>query len=130
MSRIGRLPVPVPSGVDVTIDGSNLTVKGPKGQLALDVGAGLGQVGDPVDRDQPLELGADLVDHRRRPVGDDGDPAERVAFRDVGHGQAVDVVAAGGEQPGDLGKDPGLVVDHDGQDVAFRHLLADLHGST
>ncbi|SOC55789.1 50S ribosomal protein L6 [Ornithinimicrobium cerasi] len=37
MSRIGRLPVPVPSGVDVTIDGSNLTVKGPKGQLALDV---------------------------------------------------------------------------------------------
>ena len=37
MSRIGRLPVTVPSGVDVTIDGSNLTVKGPKGQLALDV---------------------------------------------------------------------------------------------
>jgi large subunit ribosomal protein L6 len=37
MSRIGRLPVTVPSGVDVTIDGSNLTVKGPKGQLALAV---------------------------------------------------------------------------------------------
>ena len=34
MSRIGRLPVPVPSGVDVTIDGRNVTVKGPKGQLA------------------------------------------------------------------------------------------------
>ena len=33
MSRIGRLPVPVPSGVDVTIDGSNVTVKGPKGTL-------------------------------------------------------------------------------------------------
>ena len=37
MSRIGRLPVTVPSGVDVTIDGSNVTVKGPKGQLALAV---------------------------------------------------------------------------------------------
>ena len=33
MSRIGRLPVPVPSGVDVTIDGSHVTVKGPKGTL-------------------------------------------------------------------------------------------------
>jgi large subunit ribosomal protein L6 len=35
MSRIGRLPVPVPAGVDVTIDGQAVTVKGPKGQLAL-----------------------------------------------------------------------------------------------
>ena len=34
MSRIGRLPVTVPSGVDVTIDGQSVTVKGPKGQLA------------------------------------------------------------------------------------------------
>jgi large subunit ribosomal protein L6 len=33
MSRIGRLPIPVPSGVDVTIDGSQVTVKGPKGSL-------------------------------------------------------------------------------------------------
>ena len=34
MSRIGRLPVPVPSTVDVTIDGRQLTVKGPKGTLS------------------------------------------------------------------------------------------------
>ncbi|GAA3142819.1 large subunit ribosomal protein L6 [Kribbella aluminosa] len=34
MSRIGKLPVTVPSGVDVTIDGQTVTVKGPKGQLA------------------------------------------------------------------------------------------------
>ena len=34
MSRIGRLPVTVPTGVEVTVDGSNVTVKGPKGQLA------------------------------------------------------------------------------------------------
>ena len=31
MSRIGKLPIPVPSGVDVTIDGQNVSVKGPKG---------------------------------------------------------------------------------------------------
>ena len=31
MSRIGRLPVPVPAGVDVTINGQDITVKGPKG---------------------------------------------------------------------------------------------------
>ncbi len=37
MSRIGRLPVTVPSGVDVTIDGRAVTVKGPKGQLSLTV---------------------------------------------------------------------------------------------
>ena len=33
MSRIGKLPVPVPSGVDVAIDGQTVTVKGPKGSL-------------------------------------------------------------------------------------------------
>jgi large subunit ribosomal protein L6 len=33
MSRIGRLPIPVPSGVEVSIDGQHVTVKGPKGQL-------------------------------------------------------------------------------------------------
>ena len=37
MSRIGRLPVPVPSGVEVTIEGQDVSVKGPKGQLALTV---------------------------------------------------------------------------------------------
>ncbi len=34
MSRIGRLPITVPSGVDVAIEGQDVTVKGPKGQLA------------------------------------------------------------------------------------------------
>jgi large subunit ribosomal protein L6 len=37
MSRIGRSPIPVPAGVDVTIDDRHITVKGPKGQLELDV---------------------------------------------------------------------------------------------
>jgi large subunit ribosomal protein L6 len=34
MSRIGKYPVPVPSGVEVTIDGQQITVKGPKGTLS------------------------------------------------------------------------------------------------
>ena len=34
MSRIGRLPITVPATVDVTIDGRQLTVKGPKGTLS------------------------------------------------------------------------------------------------
>jgi len=34
MSRIGRLPIPVPAGVDVTIDGRRVTVTGPKGSLS------------------------------------------------------------------------------------------------
>ena len=34
MSRIGRMPITIPSGVEVTIDGSNVTVKGPKGSLS------------------------------------------------------------------------------------------------
>ncbi|MDO8484557.1 MAG: 50S ribosomal protein L6 [Candidatus Limnocylindrales bacterium] len=34
MSRIGRLPITVPSGVDVTIDGRTVTVRGPKGSLS------------------------------------------------------------------------------------------------
>jgi large subunit ribosomal protein L6 len=34
VSRIGKLPITVPSGVDVTIDGRTVTVKGPKGTLS------------------------------------------------------------------------------------------------
>jgi large subunit ribosomal protein L6 len=36
MSRIGKMPIPVPSGVEVTIDGGHVTVKGPKGTLEHD----------------------------------------------------------------------------------------------
>jgi large subunit ribosomal protein L6 len=34
MSRIGKLPIPVPSGVDVAIEGQTITVKGPRGTLS------------------------------------------------------------------------------------------------
>ena len=39
MSRIGKLPIPVPAGVDVTIDGRTVAVKGPKGTLSHTVAA-------------------------------------------------------------------------------------------
>lgn len=37
MSRIGKIPVTVPAGVDVTIEGQNVAVKGPKGNLSLTI---------------------------------------------------------------------------------------------
>lgn len=37
MSRIGRMPIPVPAGVKVTIDGNLVTVKGPKGELTREL---------------------------------------------------------------------------------------------
>ena len=37
MSRIGRMPITVPSGVEVTIAGQSVAVKGPKGSLTLNV---------------------------------------------------------------------------------------------
>ncbi len=39
MSRIGRMPVVVPDGVDVTINGREVKVRGPKGSLSLEVAA-------------------------------------------------------------------------------------------
>ena len=41
MSRIGRLPIDIPAGVDVTIDGADVTVKGPRGTLTHSVPAPL-----------------------------------------------------------------------------------------
>ncbi|HWO67607.1 MAG TPA: 50S ribosomal protein L6 [Umezawaea sp.] len=37
MSRIGKLPITVPSGVDVNIDGQDVSIKGPKGTLSLTI---------------------------------------------------------------------------------------------
>ena len=34
MSRIGKLPIDIPAGVDVKIDGNHIAVKGPKGELS------------------------------------------------------------------------------------------------
>src|SRR5690625_5772548 len=37
MSRIGKLPISVPSGVEVSINGSDVSVKGPKGELGMSI---------------------------------------------------------------------------------------------
>jgi large subunit ribosomal protein L6 len=37
MSRIGKAPIPVPSGVDISFSGSTITVKGPKGELSREL---------------------------------------------------------------------------------------------
>jgi large subunit ribosomal protein L6 len=41
MSRIGQAPIAIPAGVDVTIEGRSVTVKGPKGELSRMVPAGI-----------------------------------------------------------------------------------------
>ncbi len=50
MSRIGQQPVTIPSGVDVTIAGSSITVKGPKGTLnrVVPVGVSLSKKDDKI----------------------------------------------------------------------------------
>jgi len=37
MSRVGKMPIAVPQGVEVRIDGTRVTVKGPKGELSRDL---------------------------------------------------------------------------------------------
>ena len=41
MSRIGRMPIAVPAGVTVNIEGETVTVKGPKGELSRSFSAGM-----------------------------------------------------------------------------------------
>jgi large subunit ribosomal protein L6 len=57
MSRIGRLPIAVPAGVDVSIDGRNVTVKGPKGSLSRELHAeiGVAREGDQLVVTRPSE---------------------------------------------------------------------------
>jgi large subunit ribosomal protein L6 len=57
MSRIGRLPVPVPAGVEVTIEGREVTVKGPKGTLSrqLHPEMGVARDGDQIVVSRPSE---------------------------------------------------------------------------
>jgi large subunit ribosomal protein L6 len=56
MSRIGKKPVAIPSGVQVSLKGDQLTVKGPKGELKRPVVAG---VGFSIEADQVLVASAD-----------------------------------------------------------------------
>jgi large subunit ribosomal protein L6 len=57
MSRIGRLPIQVPAGVDVAIEGRHVTVTGPKGTLSRDLHPemGVARDGDTVVVTRPSE---------------------------------------------------------------------------
>lgn len=61
MSRIGKLPIPVPSGVDVTIAGQEISVKGPKGTLAHTIAEPI-----VVERDEDGTLAVRRPDDERR----------------------------------------------------------------
>ena len=65
MSRIGRLPITVPSSVDVTLDGRVLTVKGPKGTLTrqLPPRMALEREGDTLTIVRPTETKLDKCLH-------------------------------------------------------------------
>ena len=65
MSRIGRLPITVPAGVDVTLDGRVLTVKGPKGTLTrqLPPRMALEREGDTLTVTRPTETKMDKSLH-------------------------------------------------------------------
>ena len=61
MSRIGKQPVTIPTGVDVTIDGQNVSVKGPKGTLELAVAEPI-----TVSRDDDVAIVVTRPDDERR----------------------------------------------------------------
>lgn len=62
MSRIGKMPVDMPKGVEAKIDGQRLTVKGPKGSLELDVHPEMAVVLD--DGQIRVERPSDSKNHR------------------------------------------------------------------
>jgi len=64
MSRIGKQPVPVPDGVDVSIDGLAVTVKGPKGELTRVMPEGVAMALE--DGEVVVTRDSDLQDHRAR----------------------------------------------------------------
>src|ERR1700709_923519 len=65
MSRIGKRPIEVPSGVIVSIDPGRVTVSGPKGELRQDVPARMqiAQDGDTLTVTRPTERGEDRALH-------------------------------------------------------------------
>lgn len=65
MSRVGKLPVPVPDGVEVEIDGPTVIVRGPRGELTLTVPDGIG-VSRHEDGDLRVTPEGDTRAHRSR----------------------------------------------------------------
>ncbi|NPA26819.1 MAG: 50S ribosomal protein L6 [Chloroflexi bacterium] len=64
MSRIGRLPIPVPENVQVEIRGSHVRVKGPKGELAFTFPAAMKIIFDEKTRTLRVERPSDEKQHK------------------------------------------------------------------
>ncbi|HEY6830080.1 MAG TPA: 50S ribosomal protein L6 [Gemmatimonadaceae bacterium] len=62
MSRIGKLPVSIPSGVQVTVDGNTVKVKGPKGELTHRLPAGI--TVDKADNTVNVKRESDETNHK------------------------------------------------------------------
>ena len=96
MSRIGKNPIAVPGGVDVTIAGSNVRVKGPKGELSIDV---VGELTIEVDKDGARKVTGFIVRSLRtdpeRPA-DIGDHTCRIGCQPGGVHNDVGRLAGGG----------------------------------
>ena len=62
MSRIGKLPVPIPSGVTVTVEANSVKVKGPKGELTHRLPAGISA--DKSDNTVNVKRASDETNHK------------------------------------------------------------------
>ncbi|HTI65543.1 MAG TPA: 50S ribosomal protein L6 [Gemmatimonadaceae bacterium] len=62
MSRIGKLPVPIPSGVTVTVEANSVKVKGPKGELTHRLPSGISA--DKSDNTVNVKRASDETNHK------------------------------------------------------------------
>jgi len=107
MSRVGRLPIAVPAGVDVSIDGRSVTVKGPKGSLSRELHPeiGVARDGDSIVVAATQDLEA--ADGERGVVGIEGG---RLSARGA---DVDDPLALGGELDGGVRRHAVARIEHD-----------------
>ena len=88
MSRVGRSPIPLPSGVEVDIQGRRVTVKGPKGTLVRDLPGEITVRRDDgallVEHREALDVALALEDRRQRLLQLRRRHADDVVHGDVG----------------------------------------------
>src|SRR3546814_20180958 len=80
-----------------------------------------------MDGHQPFKLRYDLIYDPGGAIGDNGDTADLVIFRDVRHRQAFDIIASRSENAGDPGQYAGLVGDGQRPDVTLAPFFRGVH---